>query len=232
MSADEAGLMAAYSDFKEEVTAFSPVYAPQTVNTDGWAATQKAWLTLFTTITIIECFLHPFISIRSRCKKKFKAFWPQIQEEVWNIYKATDSDSFLAQIDHFHTWASEHIEGTAFKTIEKLCKKAHRFVLWYDHPQARRTSNMLDRLMIPMDRWLSHRRYFHGHLISAEKSIRSWALVQNFAPYCPRSKPSRDWISPAHKLNGKVYHQNWLHNLLISTSGSPVFTFSHKKQQN
>lgn len=231
-SADETGLMTAYRDFKEESVAFDSEYAPETVNTDGWMATQKAWLTLFTTVTIIECFLHAFIAIRSRCKKKLKAFWPQIQDHVWNIYKAVDQDSFVIQVEQFHTWAHQHIDGSALKAIDKLCQKADRFVRWYDHPQARRTSNMLDRLMIPMDRWLFHRRYFHGHLISAEKSIRSWALIKNFSPYSPRSKLSKDWLSPAHKLNGKVYHENWLHNLLISTSTSPVVTFSHKKQQN
>ena len=91
---------------------------------------------------------------------------------------------------------------------------------------------MIDRLMIPMDRWLSGRRYFHGHLISAEKAIRSWALLKNFIPYCPRAAVGKEWASPAHKLNEKVYHENWLHNLLISTSDSPVFTFSHTKRQN
>ena len=232
LNADETALLEAYGDFKEEANLFKPDYHPQTVNTDGWAATQNAWSILFPKIVIIECFLHAFISIRSRCSKKWKAVWPQIQQQVWDIYEAHTATLFLSQVAHMAEWAALNLEGSALKAVNKLCQKAPRFAKWYDHQEARRTSNMIDRLMIPMDRWLENRRYFHGHLISAERAIRSWALLKNFIPYCPRAKVSKDWTSPAHKLNGKVYHENWLHNLLISTSNSPVLTLSHIKQQN
>ena len=232
LNADETALLEAYGDFKEEANLFKPDYHPQTVNTDGWAATQNAWSILFPKIVIIECFLHAFISIRSRCSKKWKAVWPQIQQQVWDIYEAHTATLFLSQVTHMAEWAALNLEGSALKAVNKLCQKAPRFAKWYDHQEARRTSNMIDRLMIPMDRWLENRRYFHGHLISAERAIRSWALLKNFIPYCPRAKVSKDWTSPAHKLNGKVYHENWLHNLLISTSNSPVLTLSHIKQQN
>ena len=72
----------------------------------------------------------------------------------------------------------------------------------------------------PMARRLDSSRFFHGHWGAAERSIRAWALLHNFGHYCPRSKISDTYFSPAHKLNGFVYHQNWLHNLLISTSMS------------
>ena len=232
LNADETALLEAYGDFKEEASLFKPDYHPQTVNTDGWAATQNAWSILFPKIVIIECFLHAFISIRSRCSKKWKAVWPQIQQQVWDIYEAHTATLFLSQVTHMAEWAALNLEGSALKAVNKLCQKAPRFAKWYDHQEARRTSNMIDRLMIPMDRWLENRRYFHGHLISAERAIRSWALLKNFIPYCPRAKVSKNWTSPAHKLNGKVYHENWLHNLLISTSNSPVLTLSHIKQQN
>ena len=232
LNADETALLEAYGDFKEEANLFKPDYHPQTVNTDGWAATQNAWSILFPKIVIIECFLHAFISIRSRCSKKWKAVWPQIQQQVWDIYEAHTATLFLSQVTHMAEWAALNLEGSALKAVNKLCQKAPRFAKWYDHQEARRTSNMIDRLMIPMDRWLENRRYFHGHLISAERAIRSWALLKNFIPYCPRAKVSKNWTSPAHKLNGKVYHENWLHNLLISTSNSPVLTLSHIKQQN
>jgi hypothetical protein len=52
-------------------------YAPQTVNTDDWLATQKAWQALFVTLTVIECFLHAFLKIRDRCKR-LKTLFPQI----------------------------------------------------------------------------------------------------------------------------------------------------------
>jgi len=230
LKADEKNLIQGYQSFKDEALVFNPAYKPKTVNTDGWVATQKAWLTLFPAILILECFLHAFISIRSRCKRKFKESWPQIQDKVWDIYKADTDVEFLSRMKLFRVWATEHVSGTALEAVNKLCKKSTLFVQWYAHQEARRTSNMVDRHMIPMARWLRSRRYFHGHLSSAEKGIRAWTLLHNFIPFCLRSDVSDAWISPAHKLNRKVYHQNWLHNLLVSTSSSPVVIFSHKKK--
>ena len=48
--------------------------------------------------------------------------------------------------------------------------------------------------------------------------MRAAALLINFLPYCPRAAIAEQYRSPAHKLNGFVYHDNWLHNLLISAS--------------
>ena len=48
--------------------------------------------------------------------------------------------------------------------------------------------------------------------------MRAEALLANFLPYCPRAAVAAQYRSPAHKLNGFVYHDNWLHNLLISAS--------------
>jgi hypothetical protein len=80
----------------------------------------------------------------------------------------------------------------------------------------------LDRHMNLMNRWLYSSRFFHGHWTSAERSIRAWALLHDFGPYCPRTGAPKAYSSPAHKLNGFVYHDNWLHNLMISTSMSSV----------
>ena len=232
MSADETGLTAAYKTFRDEAQAVAPDYKPTTVNIDGWSATQKVWTTLFPMIVVIECILHAFISIRSRCKKKYEAVWPDIQEKFWDVYDAPSQAEFTTRLQAFHQWATQHLSGAALKAVDKLQRKADRFQRWYDHPTARRTSNMLDRHMEPMDRMLSQRRYFHGHLASAELAIRAWSLAHNFLPYGQRAKVSDDWISPVHKLNGTVYHENWLHNLLVSTSNSRVITLSHQLRQN
>ena len=61
-------------------------------------------------------------------------------------------------------------------------------------------------------------QYFHGHLQTTELGIRAWALAQNFLPYCLRAGPSEKFISSVHRLNGKVYHHNWLENPLVSSS--------------
>jgi hypothetical protein len=216
-SADEEQLTSAYGQFKEEAQQLDPDYQPETVNTDGWSATQLAWKALFPTIVIIQCFLHAFISIRSRCKS-LKALFPTIRQQVWDIYHAETSDSFKQQVATLRTWSQEHLSGFALQSVLKLCDKSHLFSLAFHYPDAYRTSNMLDRHMEPMHRYLSSTRYFHGHLMSAEYQIRAWTLFHNFQPYCPRSTISEQYRSPFHKLNGFVYHENCLQNLLVASS--------------
>jgi hypothetical protein len=220
LNADEAGLTEAYGHFQEEVLHVDPDYEPETVNTDGWSATQKAWLNLFPLIVIIECFLHAFLKIRNCCQKRLKDLYPEIAQQVWDVYNAIDAASFFSKIDTLQKWAEEKLQATptALQSIQKLCAKAERFVLAFAHPNAHRTSNMIDRHMLPMDRWLFHTQYFHGNLLSAERAVRAWALFHSFWHYCPRADIRKKFKSPAHKFNGFVYHDNWLHNLLISTS--------------
>jgi hypothetical protein len=218
LQADTTGLTEAYGHFQHEAQQLKPTYAPQTVNTDGWAATQAAWLTLFPFIVIIECFLHAFLKIRDRCKRTFKTIYFDIKQRVWHIYHAPDPEQFRQRVAALKQWAHQAVSGTALEAIDKLCAKADRFMLAFDHPDAYRTSNMIDRHMEPMARWLFSSRFFHGHRSSAERQVRAWALFHNFGPYCPRAKVRQAYQSPAHRLNGRVYHDNWLHNLLISTS--------------
>ena len=72
----------------------------------------------------------------------------------------------------------------------------------YDHPNAHRTSNMLDRLMQRMDRHFFSTQYFHGTKAAAELSIRGWALIQNFASSNPRTIHMHNGLqSPAERLN-------------------------------
>lgn len=226
LHADTPALTEAYSHFKPEAQRLKPDYQPQTVNTDAWTATQNAWFSLFPMIVIIQCFLHAFISIRSRCKKL--ADFPQLCQQVWDVYHAPSVDAVYRQVAELYVWAQDTFHGAAWMAIQKLCAKTGEFLLAFEHPDAYRTSNMLDRHMEPMDRCLYSARYFHGHLISAEFHIRAWALMHNFLPYCPRAKIRQSYQSPAHKLNGFVYHDNWLHNLLISTSGQVIYAHHRK----
>jgi hypothetical protein len=218
---DTPNLTEAYQHFKDEAQQLDPMYQPETVNTDGWEATQKAWRSLFSLITIIECFLHAFIKIRERGKHLKEAF-RQLSKQVWDVYHAVDANAFRTQAADLLSWAEANTTGYVLEAVRKLCAKVDRFVLAYAHPLAHRTSNMLDRHMNLMDRWLFSSRFFHGHWTSAERSIRAWALLHNFGPYCPRTRLKQAYSSPVHKLNGFVYHENWLHNLMISTSMSGV----------
>jgi hypothetical protein len=221
LQADRFSLTEAYGHFKREACRLKPDYQPQTVNTDGWSATQNAWQALFPLIVIIQCFLHAFIAIRSCCKRLTD--FPEVQRRVWEIYHAPTADAFYQQVGELYVWAQTRFEGSAWTVIQKLCAKTGEFMLAFEHPDAYRTSNMLDRHMEPMDRCLYSAHYFHGHLMTAEFQIRGWALLHNFCPYCPRSRIRSSYQSPAHQLNGFVYHDNWLHNLLISTSRQVLY---------
>jgi len=143
----------------------------------------------------------------------------EIRKRVWEIYYCPTKATFMVKIRDLKEWAKKTIHyGTGQDTIINLCDNANEFAKAYDYPSAYRTSNMLDRIMDHHDRYLYSNKYFHGHSISSEYSVRAWALLYNFHPYCPRSTVSLKYKSPAHKLNGFFYNDNWLHNLLISAS--------------
>jgi len=87
-SASAKDLTVAYQEFADEAKNVDPDYLPKTVNTDGWDATQKAWLKLFPGITIILCHLHAFLGIKRRCSKKLRKIYFEIGDRVWEIDRA------------------------------------------------------------------------------------------------------------------------------------------------
>ena len=219
LGADEASLSEAYGVFKEESQTIKQDYEPKTANTDGFTSTLKAWMTLFLSTILSRCFLHGFINIRNQAKRQ--PVFRELAEKVWDVYQQSSYHDFINQLTLLQWWAhkqQDNMTERCFNAVMKLCLHAHSYAKAYDHPNCHRTSNMLDRLMQKMDRYLFMMRYFHGHLHSAELSIRAWALAQNFLPYCSRSPTRKDFISPVHKLNGTVYRDNWLENLLVSAS--------------
>lgn len=218
--AGEQSLTDAYSVYKEEAQCLNPDYTPETVNNDGWPATRKAWKNIFPNIFLIACFLHVFIKIRDRAKKKFKDIYQQVATKLWDCYEAENKASFSQRVRRLYEWAKNtSTPSIILQKIEKLKNTVASFSIAYDFPGAHRTSNMLDRLMQRMDRHLFSTQYFHGSLSSAQLSIRGWALIQNFAPSNPITiKKYNGLLSPAERLNKSRYHDNWLQNLLISTS--------------
>ena len=86
-SADDVHLQEAYGVFAAEARDVDPGYAPQTVNTDGWASTRNAFQTLFPLITVVLCFLHGFLKIRDRCRKAC-----ELHRRVWDVYRAATAE--------------------------------------------------------------------------------------------------------------------------------------------
>jgi hypothetical protein len=219
-SASQPGLKQAYGVFAHEAQALDGDYAPQTVNTDGWQATQGAWKALFPNITVILCFLHAFLKIRDRATKALGAVFAQGQERVWEAYHAPSKWAFSQRLRRLRVWAETALPDSAMKTHTlDLCAKRAQFSRSYDYRYAHRTSNMVDRLMKFLDRACFNGQYFHGTIEAAERRVRAWALLWNFCPSSPGTvKKYHGQECPAQRLNGKRYAENWLENLLVSGS--------------
>ncbi|MGB7214505.1 MAG: hypothetical protein WBE98_05630 [Gammaproteobacteria bacterium] len=208
----------AYAVFCEEARDVAPDYAPKTVNTDGWKGTQAAWKALYPAIIVVQCFLHAWLKIRDRAKHLGESF-AEISRRVWDTYHAAHRRSFSQRIAALRAWAEKCLSGVVLENIVDLCEKRDRWANAYGHPGCQRTSNMLDRIMRSMNRYFDNGQHLHGSLAPSQLHCRSWALLYNFAPWSPATtRDNNGWRSPAERLNKHRYHDNWLHNLLVSAS--------------
>ena len=217
-SAGADALQAAYGVFKQEAREVRPDYRPRTVNTDGWAATQQAWRALFRWVVLLRCFLHGWLSIRSR--GKLTAQFAPLSEKVWHAYHAADRRTFGQRLRRLWEWAQAHVP-TAWvrEQVRKLCGRAREYGRAYRHPGGHRTSTMLDRVMRAMNRYFDNGQHLHGSQEAGARHCRAWALLFNFRPWGPEAvRANGPWGSPAERLNQHRYHENWLENLLASAS--------------
>lgn len=216
-SAGTESLTKSYGHFKEEACNLKPDYQPETVGTDGWEHTQRAWVALFPGITLILCFLHAFLKIQERCKRRIDLL-RAIAEKVWNAYHSKTLAQFSQRIRRLRQWGEALPEDPAREKLLGLCDKAPEFKKAFSHPGAYRTSSALDRLMNYQDRVLYSIQYFHGHASSALLYLRSMALLWNFHPYGARARREGLRASPFEEFNGFQYHSNWLQNMLVAGS--------------
>jgi hypothetical protein len=196
LTEDEDGLKESYDIFKQESLNISPTYQPKSVNTDGWAGTRKAWKGLFNEVILILCFLHSYIKIRSISKKE--PLKNELFNQVWEAYNAESKTDFISKIAQIDDWAKKNINSlTVLAQVEKMKNNAHLFATSFDC-EGKRTSNMVDRAIKPMDKFLSNAQYFHGNLSSAQLTIRAFAIGYNFLPFCQRtikSKKNSIWLA-------------------------------------
>jgi hypothetical protein len=85
----------------EEALALNPDYCPQTVNTDGWEATQTAWQTIFPGITLILCFLHTVLGVQKRCRRQPTLF-NQVSEKLWLLFHSETPAQFGQRLRRIH----------------------------------------------------------------------------------------------------------------------------------
>lgn len=186
-----------------------PTYAPETVNTDRWAATRNAFRGCYSSVVVIRCFLHGFLKIRDRSRKGH-----ELHRNVWEVYWAKSAEEFRSRMESFRAWfESNNWTPSVREMVGKLFKRTDEYALAYDHPGCRRTSNAVDRPMNRMRRLLYAGRGLHGDQASSQRRLRGWALLLNFRPYANRSGKVREHQSPAHRLSGKRYCESWLENL-------------------
>jgi hypothetical protein len=217
-TANADDLTAAYAVFRREAQDIQPGYRPQTVSVDGWAATRQAWLALFSRVVLLRCFLHGWLNIRSR--GKLDATFAELSRKVWEAYHAANRKSFGQRLRRLLEWARRHVGASwVLAQVTKLCGRSREYGLAYAHPGGHRTSNMLDRLMRGMNRYFEDGQHLHGSLEAGKRHVRAWALLQNFRPWGPEAVRANDgWRSPAERLNGHRYHDDWLQNLQVSAS--------------
>lgn len=217
-AADDTHLTAAYGTFRDEAHALDPTYAPQTVNTDGWKATQQAWQALFPLVVLLRCFLHGWLNIRRR--GKLSAPFAALAGKVWEAYHAPSRRSFGQRMRRLWEWAQEQVKTTGvLEQVQKLCGRAREYGEAYRNPGGHRTSNMLDRPMRAMNRYFDDGQHLHGSKEACQRHCRAWALLHNFRPWGPEAgRQNGGWHSPAERLNQHRYQDDWLQNLLVSAS--------------
>jgi len=218
-TADADELTRAYGAFRDEARDLDPEYRPETVNTDGWAATRQAWQALFPLAVILRCFLHGWLNIRSR--GKLSESFRELSKRVWESYRAPSRRAFAQRLRRLREWARGRSSMSAWlrEQVEKLCGRSREYALAYSHPGGHRTSNMLDRVMRAMNRYFDDGQHLHGGAGVCDRHCRAWALLYNFRPWHPATaRANGGGRSPAERANRHRYHDNWLHNLLVSAS--------------
>ena len=139
-SDDDPHLQEAYGVFAAEAPDVEPEYAPETVNTDGWAATRNAIQAWFPRIAVVLCFLPRFLKIRDRCRKA-----GDLPRRVWDLYRSAIAVEFRRLMDAvsavvWHAdWPRRWVDAGEAEGQEQSS-----YVVAYDHPGCHRTSNAVD----------------------------------------------------------------------------------------
>jgi hypothetical protein len=217
-TANAEDLQTAYGVFEQEAQNVQIDYQPQTVSVDGWAATHQAWQVLFPLVTLLRCFLHGWLNMRSR--GKLNEAFAELSKRVWEAFAASCRRSFGQRMRRLWEWAVANVKGAwLLEQVEKVCRRKGEYGLAYDHPGGHRTSNMLDRVMRSMSRYFEDCQHLHGSAQACERHCRAWALLFNFRPWHQATaRANGGWRSPAERLNQHRYHDDWLQNLLVSAS--------------
>lgn len=173
---------------------------------------------LFRGITVILCFLHSWLSIKDRCRRDH-GLRKELGQRVWDTYRAETQAMFAQKVRRLREWASRCLPESPLKTkVIRLCERRKDFTPAYKHPESARTSNEVDRLMDFQDRQLYAMRGLKGNREATRLMLRASCLLWNFHPYTRHTKESASARSPFEQMNGFLYEEDWLRNLLCAAS--------------
>ena len=154
--------------------------------------------------------------------KNLKARFYEMGDRVRQVYHADTRRTMSQRIRRLSDWAKKNLSGIVLAKTLDLCAKRAEWSLWYDYPNAYRTSNELDRLMRSQNRYFERGQHFHGSIEASNVRSRSWAVLYNYWDWGRKTRTENDGDRcPAERLNGKRYAENWLENLLAATYDVP-----------
>jgi hypothetical protein len=230
--ATTAALARGYGVMVQEAQDVQPDWSPRTVCLDGFRATQAAFAQLLPRVTIVLCFLHAMLKLRTVSPRKTReqASYQVMMEKGWEIFKAPTRRHFAQRLRRFKEWAAQTLRRGKLKhEIEKMHANSRRYSVSYAHPGSPRTSNAVDRVMSHQSHILRSQRGFHGSREHASQMMRAHAMVWNFHPYGVRlRREDASRRSPFHDYNGFEYHEHWLCNLWLASSRGGLGRASHQ----
>ena len=131
-SADDAHLEEVYGVFAAKARDVEPEYAPETVNTDGWAATRNAFQTLFPLIMVVLCFLHGRLKIRTASAGR------ECTSDMGRVPRAT-AEEFRDLMNELQMWCGTQTwTASVHEMLTKLWNKTESYVVAYSHPGCHR----------------------------------------------------------------------------------------------
>ncbi|MBF2077211.1 MAG: hypothetical protein IGR76_01485 [Synechococcales cyanobacterium T60_A2020_003] len=138
--ADAEALKQAYGEVQLEAHQSYPEDCPESVNTDGWEATQQAWNALFPNITIVLRFLRIVLSVQQLYRRASGVF-KLVTDKLWHLWQ------FAQRLRRLEEWAKRPEYDLPDKARQKLItlpNKAPQLKVTFALPDAYRISKQVD----------------------------------------------------------------------------------------
>jgi hypothetical protein len=170
-------------------------------------------------VVLLRCSRHGWLKVRDRGQHR-QELLRDLSAKVWQAYRAPDRRRFAQRLRRLREGARGHVPAAwVLAQVAKLCGRAREYGAAYPCPGGHRTSTMLDRVMRSRNRSLDEGQHRHGSPEACGRPVRAGALLYDFRPWGPEAaRANGGWHSPAERCNQHRYHDDWLHNLLVSAS--------------